>query len=121
MGDRADFVGIQDFYDTSLCMLLYRLTGHWRDGCKCVGGSHELEEVKVTHHVPPHQDVFPDDMLRLMDGMAKLDKPFYEYGLLRFFCDVRSFEAAYGINLLCQEKLTSVSRRIHYLFDGGLS
>lgn len=93
------FVGLQDLYRLSLCMMVYFTLKYFPDECKC---GQSMKTHKITHFVPTHsvRDLNTEHF-ELIDSYTQFDKTLYRIAVERFWVNVKSAERNLNMSLSC--------------------
>ena len=118
-----DWVGIADFYDESLCLLVSRLSTNaaqalFSTHCRCakrprsILGSTEI----VTHGTVRSTHVRVDPTIAVkMDRITVVDKSLFLVALRCFFREIRGLEARVGHRVLCPRVLKEAEPKLAYI------
>ena len=86
-----NFVGIEDLYVESLCLLHF--SGHRSvpQSCACGGVGPFTSTTNNTHRVPHHDiGALPQDLLKKASSLVQQDVQLFAYALERFEQELRS-------------------------------
>ena len=119
----TDWVGITDFYDESLCLLLSRFRTKaaavlFSESCRCANQSGSiLGTTKIdTHGSVSSTDVYIHPVLAVkMDRVTAVDKVLFSVALRGFLSEIRSLEARAGHRVLCPHVLKEAEPKLAYI------
>eukprot|EP00931_Biecheleriopsis_adriatica_P018415 TRINITY_DN12915_c0_g2_i2.p1 TRINITY_DN12915_c0_g2~~TRINITY_DN12915_c0_g2_i2.p1 ORF type:complete len:580 (-),score=82.23 TRINITY_DN12915_c0_g2_i2:111-1850(-) len=106
--EKLYFVGIQEAYQESLCLLHGMIHDHLPKWCDCTKQEawSEATVTKRTHGSVPH--AFSDlsqETQEEVDSLTAGDAALYKAGVKRFVHDVRKLEKRLNVQILCKKKL----------------
>ena len=119
----TEWVGITDFYDESLCLLLSRLKTEaaavrFSESCRCSEDAKPVlgKTEPVTHGSVSSTDVhvYPELAVK-MDRLTAIDKALFSVALRGFLSEIRSLEVRVGHRVLCPHVLKSAEPKLAYV------
>mmetsp|Transcript_9192 Transcript_9192/g.27140 ORF Transcript_9192/g.27140 Transcript_9192/m.27140 type:complete len:312 (-) Transcript_9192:351-1286(-) len=119
----TEWVGITDFYDESLCLLLSRLKTEaaavrFSESCRCSEDAKPILGITepVTHGSVSSTDVdvYPELAVK-MDRLTAIDKALFSVALRGFLSEIRSLEVRVGHRVLCPHVLKSAEPKLAYV------
>ena len=115
-------MGITDFYDESLCLLLGRFRTKaaavlFSESCRCNQSVSILGTTKIdTHGSVSSTDVYIHPVLAVkMDRVTAVDKVLFSVALRGFLSEIRSLEARAGHRVLCPHVLKEAEPKLAYI------
>ena len=119
----TDWVGITDFYDESLCLLLSRFRTQaaavlFSKSCQCANHPRPvLGPTKIaTHGSVSSTDVDIHPVLAVkMDRVTVVDKVLFSVALRGFLSEIRSLEMRVGHRVLCAHVLQKAEPKLAYI------
>jgi hypothetical protein len=103
--EKVWFIGITEYFYTSLCMLLFKLNKYDKDKCDC----ENRNENKIAHmdHNVPHKltvNTISNSTRDIILDYQVLDNKLYPLGLKYFQEEIRVLERKSGIKFSCNDK-----------------
>lgn len=92
--DALQWVGVQDLFHESVCVLRWRLTGRLPADCDCSKRRRAPSHPHVRHNVPRIEPAFTPTALERLRNMTRHDRVVYEYARRRAVRDILRVEAA---------------------------
>ena len=117
----ADWVGLTDFYDESLCLLLTRLPGAraatlFSDACRCDRRGSLLDVAVERHGAVSSSNVRIDSGLAAkMDGLTAVDKALFAVSLRNFFSEIKEVETRVSRRIMCPDVLLKAEPSLAYI------
>jgi len=118
-----DWVGLTDFYDESLCLLLSRLQSStaaaiFKKSCNCqVKNSSALMNVRIERHGSVSSsavNVYPA-LATKIDRLTAVDNLLFSVALHGFFSDIKRLEARVGFRVMCPGTLRKAEPKLAYI------
>lgn len=117
----ADWVGLTDFYDESLCLLLSRLRSPAAraillKACTCEHKASVLDTPVNRHGGVDSESVKVSPVLAMkMDRLTAVDKTLYSVALRGFFSEITDLEARLGHRIMCPHVLMNAQPKLAYI------
>ena len=117
----ANWVGLADFYDESLCLLLSRLrtdkaAALFSKACHCDKKLPILDVDVVTHGATDSAAVDVHPILAAkMDRLTAVDKTLFSVALRGFFHEIKELEAHVGRRIMCPGVLQRMEPKLAYI------
>ena len=118
-----DWVGITDFYEESLCLLVSRFSTNaaqalFSTHCRCATRPRSiLGSTEIVTHGPvdsTHLHVHPTIAMH-MDHITRVDRSLFTVALRCLFGEIRRLEARVGHRVLCPEALKEAEPKLAYI------
>lgn len=118
-----DWVGLTDFYDESLCLLLSRLQSRaaaatFKKSCNCQDTNRSaLMNVPIERHGSVSSsavDIYPE-LAAKMDRLTAVDSLLFSVALHGFFSDIKWLEARVGFRVMCPDTLRKAEPKLAYI------
>jgi hypothetical protein len=118
-----DWVGLTDFYDESLCLLLSRLQSStaaaiFKKSCNCqVKNSSALMNVTIERHGSVSSsaiDIYPE-LAAKIDRLTAVDNLLFSVALHGFFSDIKRLETRVGFRVMCPGTLRKAEPKLAYI------
>jgi len=110
--DKVYFVGIQEAYQESLCLLHGMTHDHLPEWCDCTNKKawSKATVTKETHGSVPHDfSELSQETQEEVDNLTAGDAALYKAGVKRFVHDVRKLEKRLNGQILCKKKLKELN------------
>ena len=102
--DNLSFVGLQEAYSASLCLLHIQQRGEFPEECDCKLHPEGVAMHRGDHGVQKHSlSDYSETTLKKVDELNWLDKEMFAHGKARFMREVRAAEFKYGKHLVCHD------------------
>ena len=117
----ADWVGLTDFYDESLCLMLSRLQSAraaalFSTTCGCDNKASVLDVKVVTHGDVDSTAVDVHPILAVkMDRLTAVDKALFSVALRGFFREITDLEARVARRIMCPDVLQRMEPKLLYI------
>ena len=117
----ADWVGLTDFYDESLCLMLSRLQSAraaalFSTTCGCDNKASVLDVKVVTHGDVDSTAVDVHPILAVkMDRLTAVDKALFSVALRGFFREIKELEARVARRIMCPDVLQRMEPKLLYI------
>eukprot|EP00747_Dinoflagellata_sp_TGD_P078062 gnl/TRDRNA2_/TRDRNA2_159881_c0_seq3.p1 gnl/TRDRNA2_/TRDRNA2_159881_c0~~gnl/TRDRNA2_/TRDRNA2_159881_c0_seq3.p1 ORF type:complete len:364 (-),score=43.19 gnl/TRDRNA2_/TRDRNA2_159881_c0_seq3:20-1111(-) len=109
----TDFVGIQEAYQESVCLLHARLHRSLPRYCDCTNSTswREFVPYRELHGVPAYPGVqsYHEEIIKLVDLLTEGDRVLYATAVERFMTELAGAEKHFGVKVLCQSTLEKLS------------
>lgn len=89
--DNLQWVGVQDLYHESVCVLYWKLQGHLPRTCDCER-AHKYSHPYIRHNVPLMNVSFSLRTLDLIRNFTQYDRIIYKYAYTRAVSDILSVQ-----------------------------
>merc|ERR1711871_1177315 len=110
---KMDFVGIQEAYQESICLLWARFKGILPRYCNCKDEAawSEFRGTFHVHGVPRYAgiDTYPSEVHQIIDRMTEADFLLYSSAVDRFLLEASVTSQIFGVEVLCN----STRRLLH--------
>lgn len=111
--ERVQFIGIQELYIETLCMLQLWRHGTVTESCACGGPGPLNETSHESHFVPAHTVLdLPKELVSRMHKLVRQDVRLYASALKRFEKEVRMASKRTGIQMVCEHNFEKVWQQV---------
>ena len=118
---QSHWVGLTDFYEESLCLLLSRLSAAaasavFSRACRCDLAASILDVPVQTHGSVDSAGVDVHPVLAAkLDRLTAVDKALFSLALRGFFSEIKALEANIGRRIMCAHVLQNAEPKLAYI------